>query len=97
MKFERERNIPAFRGKNWRARMTLRNQAMERDPWILRVRFLMYLLCFMPSVALPACLGFRISSLELLVVYMVVSLPIYLLFSALFITPRIRKVLESEP
>ena len=97
MKFERERNIPAFGGKNWRARMTLRNQAMERDPWILRVRFLMFFLCFMPPFALPAWLGFRISALEMLVVYIVVSLPIYILFSALFITPRIRKVLESEP
>jgi hypothetical protein len=97
MKFEREKNIPAFQGKNWRARMTLRNQAMEHDPWILRLRFLMCFLCFMPPFILPAWLGFRISSLELFIFYMVVSLPFYLSFYALFITPRIRKALESEP
>jgi hypothetical protein len=96
MKLERERDIPAFKGKSWRERMVLRHQAEERDPWILRLRFLIYLLCFLPPFILPAWLGFRVSSLALFAVYMVLSLPISILFYALVITPRIRRALESD-
>jgi hypothetical protein len=96
MKLERERDIPAFKGKSWRERIALRNQAKERDSWIVPLQLLVYFLCVVPPFALPAWLGFRISSLALFIIYMVVSLPIYMLFYALFITPRIRRALESD-
>jgi hypothetical protein len=96
MKLERERDIPAFKGKGWRERLTLRNQASERDPGILRLQLLIYLLCFLPPLALPAWLGSRVSSLALFAIYMAFSVPLSILLRALFITPRIRRALESE-
>jgi len=96
MKLEREKDNPAFKGKSWRQRMVLRNLAEERNPWIPRIRVLICLLCFLPPYILPAWLGFRVSSLELFAAYMVYSLPIFILFRALVITPRIRQALESD-
>ena len=97
MKLERERDIQAFKGKGWRERMALRNQAEERDPSILRLRLLIYFVCFVPPFALSAWLGIRLSSLALFSIYMALSFPIYMLLYALLITPRIRRALEPEP
>jgi fatty acid desaturase len=96
MKLERERDIPAFQGKNWRERVVLRHQAEERDPWILRLRLLIYFLCFMPTLSLAAWLGFGRSWLALFVICMVFSLPVSILLEAMFVTPRIRRALESD-
>jgi hypothetical protein len=99
MKLERERDIPAFKGKNWRERMILRNQAEERDPMILRLRFLNYFLIVMPILDLSQWLGdsfFPHSRLlASIVIYVVFGLPIFMLFYSLCIIPRIRKALED--
>jgi hypothetical protein len=99
MKLERERDIPAFKGKGWRKRMVLRNQARERDPWILRLQMLSYCLLVVPALFLSQWVEARFfpnSLLAFSVIYIVLSLPAYMLFYALFIIPRIRRALESD-
>ena len=95
MKLERERDIPAFKGKSWWKRVVLRYRVGKRDPSIPRIEVVINLLCFLPVCTLPI-LGYRVSSLELFAIFMVFSVPIHYLLYALFITPRIRRALESD-
>jgi hypothetical protein len=81
MKLERERDIPAFKGKTWRERIALRDRAKERDHSIIWVRILVSLLTFAPISA---------------VIFFVLSYPAFTFLYALFITPRIRRALESD-
>jgi hypothetical protein len=98
MKLERSRDIPAFKGKNWRERWALFNQAIERDPWIIGLRSLGFFLIFAPAVMLASWLANRFSPHQFWLAYVgiiVLLYPVYWLFESLFITPRIRRALES--
>jgi hypothetical protein len=99
MKLERERDIPAFQGKGWLERWRLRNEAEKRDSWIFRLKFLRFFVIFMPAFTLAIWLGQPFFSDRFWLVYIstiVLLWPIDRLFWSLFITPRIRKALESE-
>ncbi len=97
MKLELERDIPAFRGKTWRQRLTLRREACRRDRWIMGLSLLSAFLAwwFFP---LSNWLLHRLGSDSSLLLFLAMSLSFMLssmwLFHALFITPRIRKALE---
>jgi hypothetical protein len=104
MKLEREKDIPAFKGKSWRERWVLHNQARERDPWIFGLRLLGFFLILAPTAMLANWLGHRFfphhSFLAVFgvvfCIYIVLGLAPYMLFNSLFIVPRIRRVLESN-
>ena len=99
MRLECERHIPAFKGKNWRERWVLRNQAENRDPWILRLKVFRVILIYMPTFTLVFCLGQRFFPNQLWQVYfgfLVLLLPLDMLFFSRYIIPRIRKALESN-
>jgi hypothetical protein len=99
MKLERERDIPAFKGKSWRERWGLRNQAEERDPWILRLKLLLYFLILSPTCMLAVWFADRFFPHQFFLVsfgIVVLLSPIHQLFYSLYITPRIRRALESE-
>ena len=99
MKLERERDIPAFKGKSWRERWVLRNQAEEHDPWILRLKLLRVFLIWMPMIMLVNLLGYRLFPHQLWLAYIgffVLAWPLDVLFYSLYITPRIRRALESD-
>lgn len=99
MKFEREKDIEAFRNKTRDERRTLRREARRRDPtivwlavlgggltgaWFPISRWLLSLLIPHP--------GFLLSSL----VYFAIGVPFYVAFYSLFITPRIRRALNAH-
>ena len=101
MKFERERDIPAFKGKNWREKYALQIQAEERDPWILRLRLLIYFLVFAPIILVLTLLANQLfphfplfATMPATIV--VVGLPIDMALYSLFIVPRIRTALDSN-
>jgi hypothetical protein len=97
MKLERERDIPALKGKSWREKMALRGKARDRDISILRLEILGYLLFIVPMVVVETRLLPRLFSvLVFVVIYLVFSTPACMLFRSLFITPRIRRALETE-
>ena len=100
MKLERERDIPAFKGKTWRERIALRDRAKERDHSIIWVRILVSLFTFAPISALSHWLGVRLFPhrpfTALVVIFFVLSYPAFTFLYALFITPRIRRALESD-
>ena len=99
MKLERERDIPAFKGTTWRQRMVLRSQAKERDHSIIWIQCLFGLLA-LPILGVSHWLVSEYlphpSFLMFFGIYMVFAYPIFSLFYSLFITPRIRKALESD-
>jgi hypothetical protein len=99
MRFEREKDIPAFQGKTWRQRMVLRSQAKERDHSIIWLQCLSGAL-MAPVIALAYWLMSRFaphtSFLVFFVVYTIMAYPLLTLFYGLFITPRIRKAFESD-
>jgi hypothetical protein len=96
MKLEREKDIPAFQGKTWRERIELRSRARQRDRTIIWLQCLMGILA-VPILALSHWLTHRYSSLlPFIVVYMVLACLIFTLYHSLFITPRIRRALESD-
>ncbi len=103
MRLEREKNIAAFRGKNWREKWALRNQAQERDPWILRLKMLRVFLVWMPILALSTWLTDQFfSHFQFLATFsfiIIFGLPIDMVFYSLLIVPRIRKALDfpSQP
>ncbi len=100
MKLERERDIPAFKGKSWRGRIALRSLARERDHSITWVQTLICLLTIAPILALSHWLGVRLFPgrpfTAFVVIYFVLSYPVFTLLYALFVTPRVRKALESD-
>jgi len=99
MKLERERDIPAFKGKSWRERWGLRMKASERDLWIHGLSSLGLFLIFAPTVMLANWFGHRFFPHQVLLAkigFIVLLSPVYMLFQSLFITPRIRKALESD-
>jgi hypothetical protein len=54
MKLEREKDIPAFKGKSWRERIALRTLAKERDLSIIRLQILIFLFTSAPLLALSS-------------------------------------------
>jgi hypothetical protein len=100
MKLERERDIPAFKGKSWRERMALRDRAKERDHSIFWLQMLCGLVIFAPIIAFSHWLGVRLfphsSFLAFVAIYFGLSYPAITVFDGLFITPRIRRALELD-
>jgi hypothetical protein len=100
MKFEREKDIPAFKGKNWRERMALRYAARGRDPYIAWISTLIGIISFVPSFLLARWVGPRFFPhhwyTAFVVIYLVLAYSILYSLKALFVTPRIRKATESE-
>ena len=104
MKLEREKDIPALKGKSWRERWILHNQARERDPWISVLRALFFFLIFMATAMLANWLDDRFFPHQSILAVVGVNccicvsltLPAYMLFNSLFIVPRIRRALESN-
>ena len=102
MKFEREKDIPAFKGKKGREKVALFKQAMERDPWILRLQILICFSLFPPISLLSIWFvdQFYPHFLWLAIIpNVVVGCPIFATFNSLFIVPRIRRALDphTEP
>ena len=99
MRLERERDIPAFIWKTWRERIALRDRAKKRDHWIIWIQALTCL-TIAPILALSHWLGVHLfpdwAFIACITIYIVLSYPVYTVFCALFVTPRIRKALESE-
>jgi hypothetical protein len=93
MRFERERDIPAFKGKNWRERIALRNLAKQRDPSIIWRRTLIF---FSAAVSILVLSQFFPHRPFAAFVYVVLLHSILTLLDAVFITPKIRKALESD-
>jgi polyferredoxin len=98
MKFERERDIVAFKGKNWREKWVLRNQAEDRDPWILRLKMLKYFFVLTPILALSWWLAYQFFPhsrlLAAIAIGITLGCPIDMALYSLFIVPRIRKALD---
>lgn len=99
MKFEREKDIPVFKGKNWREKAALLNQAEKRDPWILRLRVFRPF-CFFSPVVMMSFLDdkhvFRDHFWMGLAALIFLMTFLDILFYGFFITPRVRKALESD-
>jgi hypothetical protein len=93
MKLERERDIPAFKGKNWREKIALRRAAEEFDPWILRLKMLIYFLVYVPIMYLSIWLAYRyfphFRFLAAMAIVIALGLPISMVFYSLLIVPRI--------
>jgi hypothetical protein len=100
MKLEREKDIPAFKGKTWRERIALRDRAKERDHRIIWIQILISIFAFTPFLALSHWLGAQFfphhSFAAFFIMYVVLSYPVFALLYALFVTPRIRKALETD-
>jgi hypothetical protein len=99
MRFEREKDIAAFQGKNWREKWVLHRQAEERDPWIMRLRLLIHFFIFAP-VVVSSCFfaDWFFPHHQFLMMptsIIVVGWPMDMIFHALFIVPRIRKALDA--
>jgi hypothetical protein len=99
MKFERERNIPAFKGKTWRERMALRDRATELDRSIGLLRLLCGVLMGL-IFALTIFLMRRIAPHASLyvgdLIFAVLASLFAIGFYGLFITPKIRRALDSN-
>lgn len=96
MKLERECNIPAFKGKTRRERKALRELARARDNSII-VFEILGCVFVVPILLLSNWLTRQYSSwLPFLAVYFLAGYFIFALYHALFVTPRIRRALESE-
>ena len=100
MKLERERDIPAFKGKTWRERIALRDRAKERDRSIIWRQILICVFTIAPILILAHWLGMHFfphwSFIAFALIYFVLAYPVFALSYALFIIPRIRKALESD-
>jgi hypothetical protein len=99
MKFERERDIEAFKGKNWREKWVLHNQAQQLDPWILRLRLLIYCFVFVPIFIVSFLLAsqfFQSAFWTTIAINLLVGLPIDTALHSLLILPRIRKALDTS-
>jgi len=100
MKLEREKDIPAFQGKSWWERIALRNIAEGRDPYITWIRWTIGIIGFVPAFLLARWLGPRFfphhSFTAFIVIVLVLAYSIVYSLNALFVTPRIRKAMESE-
>ena len=99
MKLEWERDIPAFKGKTWRERIALRDRAKDLDHWIIWIQILVCI-PYAPILVLSHELAARFfphrPTTAFVVIYAALGYPIFTLLYALFVTPRIRKALESE-
>jgi hypothetical protein len=100
MKIERERDIPAFKGKSWRERIALRDQAKELDHWIIWVQILICFFTYAPILDLSHWPGMELFPhrpfTAFVIIYLVLTYPVFTLLCAVFVTPRIRKALESD-
>ena len=97
MRFERERDIPAFRGATWRERGTLRKKAYTYDRSIFCLMCIWNVLnasFIFPSKWLVH--HFTTVVLPWIPVYLALSIPFGVVFWGLFVTPRIRRALESH-
>lgn len=100
MRLEREKDIIALQGKNWREKWALRTQAEERDPWILRLKLLKYFFVLVPTFTFSCWLAYQLSphfqTLVAIGIGIMLGLPIDMLLYSLFIVPRIRRALDSN-
>jgi len=100
MKLERERDIPAFKGKTWRQRIALRSRAKERDRSIIWHQMLINASTIAPLLALSHWLAVQFFQQQrftvFVVSYLVLTYPVLMILNVLFITPKIRKALESD-
>jgi hypothetical protein len=99
MKFERERDISAFHGKSWRARMVLRKEAELRDSSIILfewVSIAVAMFVIFPSAEWAMRHIAPQSSFLARSAVSVVPICVALaLFRGLFIVPRIRRALKG--
>lgn len=99
MRFERERDIPAFCGADWRQRAALRRRARERDRSII---WLSGLYGGLTALFLPLSrwlVQFLIGRVELLpwiALYCVFGFLFGYVFYGVVITPRVRRALEMD-
>jgi hypothetical protein len=99
MKFERERDIPALKGKTWRERMALRDRASERDRSIYLLRLVCGVgigLIFASTMYLMRRLVPHVSLFVVDLVFAALAYVFAIVFYGLFITPRIRRALEPH-
>ena len=97
---ERERDIPAFQGTTWRERVALRHRAEKKDHSIIWL----YFLCPVPlgpTLGLSLWLAFQFTTtiwafVLAWAICSAVGVPYIILFYSLFITPRVRRALESH-
>lgn len=103
MKLERERDIPVFKGKTWREQIALRDRAKIRDNSIIWLE-LSSVLLMAPIILFCDWLRDFIpvhGSVWAHIVFIFlgagIGAPALIVFRSLFITPKIRRALESEP
>ena len=100
MKLEREKDIPAFKGKTWQERVALRDRAKERDHSIIWRQILIFVFAITPILPLSHWLAVQFfphrAFTAFVVIYLILAYPVFAFLRALFITPRIRKALESD-
>lgn len=100
MRFEPEKDIEAFKGRNWREKWVLQNRARERDPWILRLQLLISVLIFGPIMSASFWVASHFFShfqlLAAIVIGIIVACPIDMALGSFFIVPRIRRALDSD-
>jgi polyferredoxin len=100
MKLERERDIPAFKGKTRRECIALRDRAKERDHWIIWLHIVICFFTVVPTLGWSRWLGVQFFPhhpfTAFVVIYFLLVYLVFTLLYALFITPRIRKALEPD-
>jgi hypothetical protein len=100
MKFEREKDIAVFQGKNWREKWALHRKAEARDPWIGRLKLLIYFFVFAPVVVSSCIFADRLfphnQALTMMTSIIVAGWPIDMIFFGFLIVPRIRKALDTD-
>jgi hypothetical protein len=99
MKLIFERDIPEFKGKTWRERYALRQQAVNLD-WRIRVRrVLIGPLAFVPLFTVLMLLAQRhvLPSLGwVFAIYVAIGFPLLMLFRALWVNPLIKNALQNQ-
>lgn len=97
MKFEREKDILAFRDTNSRERRSLRRLAISRDPWIGWLPGLcsgVMFMCFMILRRLISHVWPNFENFSQLLIALAIAIPVGLVFNSLLIIPRIRRALD---
>jgi hypothetical protein len=100
MRFEREKSIPALRGADWSGRIALRREAEKRDPairWISYAGVPLWVLLLVISNRLLLWLAPSAGLLSWGALYFAMAIPLQFVLKGLFITPRVRRALDSRP
>jgi hypothetical protein len=105
MKYEREADILALRGKNWRERFALRWQALRRDPGLALVSVSATIVAYLLTVAAGLAVFFALVDhrdsrwfwIVLVAVVCAVEIATVIYLNGIWVTPRLRGALDSDP